>query len=37
MLVCTGFMQAFTLVCRTLRARGVERVALEDPAGMCTA
>ena len=31
MLVCTGFMQAFTLVCRTLRARGVERVALEDP------
>jgi GntR family transcriptional regulator/MocR family aminotransferase len=31
MLVCTGFMQAFTLVCRTLRARGVERIALEDP------
>jgi GntR family transcriptional regulator/MocR family aminotransferase len=30
-LICTGFMQAFTLVCRTLRARGVERVALEDP------
>jgi GntR family transcriptional regulator/MocR family aminotransferase len=30
-LVCTGFMQAFTLVCRTLRARGVERIALEDP------
>jgi GntR family transcriptional regulator/MocR family aminotransferase len=31
MLVCTGFMQAFTLVCRALRARGVERIALEDP------
>ncbi len=31
MLVCTGFMQAFTLVCRNLRMRGVERVALEDP------
>jgi GntR family transcriptional regulator/MocR family aminotransferase len=31
MLICTGFMQAFTLVCRVLRARGVERIALEDP------
>jgi GntR family transcriptional regulator / MocR family aminotransferase len=31
MLVCTGFMQGFSLVCRTLRARGVERIALEDP------
>ena len=30
-LVCTGFMQAFTLVCRALRARGVQRLALEDP------
>ncbi len=30
-LVCTGFMQAFTLLCRALRARGVERIALEDP------
>src|SRR5271155_1678753 len=30
-LMVTGFMQAFTLVCRALRARGVERVALEDP------
>jgi GntR family transcriptional regulator/MocR family aminotransferase len=30
-LVCTGFMQGFALVCRMLRARGVERVALEDP------
>jgi GntR family transcriptional regulator/MocR family aminotransferase len=31
MLVCTGFMQGFALVCRMLRGRGVERVALEDP------
>jgi GntR family transcriptional regulator/MocR family aminotransferase len=31
MLVCTGFMQAFALICRTLRGRGVERIALEDP------
>jgi GntR family transcriptional regulator / MocR family aminotransferase len=30
-LVCTGFMQAFSLLCRTLRNRGVERFALEDP------
>ena len=30
-LVCTGFMQGFALLCRALRARGVERVALEDP------
>jgi len=30
-LVCTGFMQGFALVCRALRARGVEHVALEDP------
>jgi GntR family transcriptional regulator / MocR family aminotransferase len=30
-LVCTGFMQGFALVCRTLRSRGVERIALEDP------
>ncbi|HYM54467.1 MAG TPA: PLP-dependent aminotransferase family protein [Solirubrobacteraceae bacterium] len=30
-LVCTGFMQGFALVCRALRGRGVERVALEDP------
>ncbi len=30
-LICTGFMQGFALVCRALRARGVERVALEDP------
>jgi len=31
MLVCTGFMQGFALICRTLRSRGVQRVALEDP------
>ena len=31
MLVCTGFMQGFALVCRTLRSRGVQHVALEDP------
>jgi GntR family transcriptional regulator/MocR family aminotransferase len=30
-LVCTGFMQGFSLLCRALRTRGVERVALEDP------
>ncbi|HUB73581.1 MAG TPA: PLP-dependent aminotransferase family protein [Solirubrobacteraceae bacterium] len=30
-LVCTGFMQAFSLVCRALRARGVQSIALEDP------
>jgi GntR family transcriptional regulator/MocR family aminotransferase len=30
-LVCTGFTQAFSLLCRWLAARGVERVALEDP------
>jgi GntR family transcriptional regulator/MocR family aminotransferase len=31
MLVCTGFVQGFSLVCRMLRSRGVERMALEDP------
>lgn len=30
-LLCTGFMQGFALLCRVLRARGVERFALEDP------
>jgi GntR family transcriptional regulator/MocR family aminotransferase len=29
--VCTGFMQGFSLLCRALRARGVEQLALEDP------
>jgi GntR family transcriptional regulator/MocR family aminotransferase len=31
MLVCTGFMQGFSLLCRALHSRGVEQVALEDP------
>lgn len=31
MLVCTGFAQALSLICRWLHGRGVERVALEDP------
>jgi len=30
-LVCTGFAQAFSLLCRWLAERGVERLALEDP------
>lgn len=30
-LICTGFAQAFSLLCRWLAARGVERLALEDP------
>jgi GntR family transcriptional regulator/MocR family aminotransferase len=31
MLICTGFMQGFSLLCRTIRSRGIERLALEDP------
>lgn len=31
MLVCSGFSQAFSILCRWLAERGVERVALEDP------
>jgi GntR family transcriptional regulator/MocR family aminotransferase len=31
MLVCTGFTQGFSLLCRTLHSRGVEQMALEDP------
>jgi GntR family transcriptional regulator/MocR family aminotransferase len=31
MLVCTGFTQGFSLLCRALRGHGVERIALEDP------
>lgn len=31
MLIATGFTQALVLICRVLRARGVERVAVEDP------
>jgi GntR family transcriptional regulator/MocR family aminotransferase len=29
--VCTGFMQGFSLLCRALHSRGVEQLALEDP------
>ncbi len=31
MLVCTGFAQVFSLLCRWLAGRGVERLAFEDP------
>ncbi len=31
MLVCTGFMQGFSLLCRALRKRGIDQIALEDP------
>jgi GntR family transcriptional regulator / MocR family aminotransferase len=31
MLICTGFSQALSLVCRWLAGRGVGQVALEDP------
>jgi GntR family transcriptional regulator / MocR family aminotransferase len=31
MLICTGFAQALSLLCRWLAARGVGRIALEDP------
>jgi GntR family transcriptional regulator/MocR family aminotransferase len=30
-LILSGFTVAFALLCRTLRARGVERIAVEDP------
>lgn len=30
-LVCSGFTQAFALLCGSLRERGIERIALEDP------
>lgn len=30
-IVCSGFTQGFSLLCRTLAERGVERIALEDP------
>jgi GntR family transcriptional regulator / MocR family aminotransferase len=29
--ICTGFAQALSLLCRLLAQRGVERIALEDP------
>jgi GntR family transcriptional regulator/MocR family aminotransferase len=31
MMICTGFMQGFSLVCRVLGALGVRSIALEDP------
>jgi GntR family transcriptional regulator / MocR family aminotransferase len=31
MLICAGFMQGFSLACRTLRGLGVQRVAVEEP------
>ncbi|HWN73245.1 MAG TPA: PLP-dependent aminotransferase family protein [Solirubrobacterales bacterium] len=31
MLVCGGFSQAFSILCRWLAERGVERIAIEDP------
>jgi GntR family transcriptional regulator / MocR family aminotransferase len=31
MLICSGFIQGLTLVCRALRRRGAARVAVEDP------
>jgi GntR family transcriptional regulator/MocR family aminotransferase len=31
MLICTGFMQGFSILCRWLHAQGVEQLAVEDP------
>jgi GntR family transcriptional regulator/MocR family aminotransferase len=31
LLICSGFSQAFALLCRWLKERGTEQVALEDP------
>ncbi len=31
LVLCAGFMQGFSLLCRALRGRGVERIALEEP------
>jgi GntR family transcriptional regulator/MocR family aminotransferase len=31
LLICSGFTQGLTLVCRALRRRGARRVAVEDP------
>jgi GntR family transcriptional regulator/MocR family aminotransferase len=30
-LICSGFAQGFATLCRTLKARGLERVAIEQP------
>jgi len=29
--ICAGFTQGFAVLCRSLRDRGIERIALEDP------
>jgi GntR family transcriptional regulator/MocR family aminotransferase len=31
MLVCTGFMQGFSILCRWLHGQGVDAIAMEDP------
>ncbi len=31
MLMCTGFMQGFSLLCRWLQSHGIEAIAVEDP------
>ncbi|HEX3517977.1 MAG TPA: PLP-dependent aminotransferase family protein, partial [Solirubrobacteraceae bacterium] len=31
MLMCTGFMQGFSLLCRWLHSHGIEAIAVEDP------
>lgn len=31
MLICTGFMQGFSLLCRWLQSHGIESIAVEDP------
>lgn len=31
MLMCTGFMQGFSILCRWLHSQGVDAIALEDP------
>jgi GntR family transcriptional regulator/MocR family aminotransferase len=31
MIVCTGFMQGFSLLCRWLHGQGIDTIAMEDP------
>jgi GntR family transcriptional regulator/MocR family aminotransferase len=31
MLVCTGFMQGFSILCRWLHSQGIDAIAMEDP------
>jgi GntR family transcriptional regulator/MocR family aminotransferase len=31
MLICTGFMQGFSILCRWLHSQGIEAIAVEDP------